>query len=280
MLNLFTSSKSKLKMKSLYYMKKYALIFLLLLFSVSILSQSYNSRRTDHRREKNNKNIVTDTRGDLIYEDRQGNKASLSKNIFGDKIYKDNRNNEITYSENIWSDVFPEYHSERDILSWLVESLLETRDLKEKYRRNIHGDIEYENNKGLRASLSKSIFDEGIYKDNNNNEIKYSKEYWSDILSDFRNKDVQAFFWIMDQCQNLKNYREEYKIDIFGHQQYKNNRNQTASVSKDIFDKMIYKDSKGTTIEYSLKEWDRIVRKNQSDKKAFMKLIQNHLLNK
>lgn len=259
-------------------MKKYILISFFILFASGLLSQSYHTKSPDRHKNKDTKNIVTDIKGDLIYEDREGNKASLSKNIFGDKIYKDNRNNEITYASDIWDDVFPEFRSEKQILSWLVESLRNAKNLKEKYKRNIHGNLEYEKN-GFKASLSKSIFDEGIYKDSYDNEIKYSKEYWAEILSDFKNKDVQIFFWMIDQCHDIKNYKEEYKIDIFGHQQFKNSRNQTASLSKNIFDKMIYKDSSGTTIEYSLKEWDRIAKRNQSDKKAFINLVQRHLLN-
>ncbi|WP_303887155.1 hypothetical protein [Dysgonomonas mossii] len=51
----------------------------------------------------------------------------------------------------------------------------------DQYQRNISRDIfgylQYENSRGERASLKKDVFDNWIYSDNRNNEVKYSKEY-------------------------------------------------------------------------------------------------------
>lgn len=260
-------------------MKKYVLLAFLFLFSLGLTSQTLRTKKQygNSQRRHHDKNIVTDIHGNLQYEDADGVKASLSKDIFGDMIYKDNRNNEVNYSAKVWNDVFSDLKNERDILSWLVEAFHNTKDMKEKYKKNIHDDLEYENNQGLKASLSKDIFDTWVYKDSKGNEIKYSKEYWPEIKYDFQNKDIQAFFWMMDQCHDLKNYKEEYKIDIFGYQQYKNSLNQSASLSKNVFDEMVYKDNKGTEKKFTQKEWNRLVKRHHSDKKAFIYLIKHYL---
>lgn len=260
-------------------MKKYCFLLMAVLISSTIMAQTFIKKSLNRDRRYKTENVKTDIRGDLLYENADGMKASLSTDIFGNKIYKDNRSNEVTYSKEIWADVFPQYKNDDEhILIWLANALAETNNVKEKYKRNIHGDLEYENNAGLRASLSENIFDDGIYKDNQNNEIKYSKEYWAEILDDFDNKDVQVFFWLMDRANNLKNFKEEYRLDIFGYQQYKNGEGQTASLSKDIFDKIIYKDSNGNKIEFTEANWRKLVRRHSSDKKAFMYLIHENLL--
>lgn len=78
-------------------------------------------------------------------------------------------------------------------------------------------------------------------------------------------------------CENLKDYKEKYHIDIFGYQQYENNQKEKASLKKDIFDKYIYEDSKRNKVEFDEKEWTRYVKRYRSDKKAFMDLIQRNL---
>ncbi|MDR3058824.1 MAG: hypothetical protein LBU84_11885 [Prevotella sp.] len=261
-------------------MKKYIILLAVILISLNTTAQTFGYKSGDRNRKYKKENVVTDIRGDLLYENSDGVKASLSTYIFGNNVYKDNRNNEVTYSKEIWSDIFPEYKANgKRILIWLANAFYETKDIKEKYKRNIHRDLEYENNIGLKASLSKNIFDEGIYKDNQNNEIKYSKEYWTEILNDFDNKDVQVFFLMMDRCHDIKNFKEEYRIDIFGYQQYKDGSGRTASLSKDIFDKIIYKDSNGNKIEYTEDRWRRFIKRHKSEKKAFIDLVQENLSN-
>ncbi len=129
-----------------------------------------------------------------------------------------------------------------------------------------------------KASLKKDIFDAWIYTDNNKNEINFSKEYWGgDILKDHKNSETSVFVWLLEMCENLKDYKEKYHIDIFGYQQYENNQKEKASLKKDIFDKYIYEDSKRNKVEFDEKEWTRYVKRYRSDKKAFMDLIQRNL---
>ena len=80
----------------------------------------------------------------------------------------------------------------------------------------------------------------------------------------------------MDMCHGLTDYKEEYKVDIFGHLQFSNNQNERASLSENIFDEMVYEDSKGNKMIYPQNFWSKM-RKHSSDKKIFMELIQRYL---
>lgn len=250
-------------------MKKYFILISIILIPVFISGQG----------RRNKSEISKDVHGNYIYQNKEGVNASFSTDIFDNRIYQDNNGNEVTYSKEIWSDVFPRFNGdEKRILAWLADAFKDNRDVKEKYKRNIHGNLEYENSHGLQCSLSKSVFEEGVYKDNQGNEIKYSKEYWKDIMSDFRDNDVQAFFWLMDYCRDLKNYTEEYKVDVFGNFQYKNNKNANASLSDNVQGQKVYKDSKDNNKEYSAAVWNRILNRHKSEPKAFIMLVNRHLL--
>lgn len=253
-------------------MKRYSFLALIILFSLSLFAQ----RRPG--RENSKVNITTNIHGDLQYENSKGLRATLSKDIFGDKIYQDNRNNKVTYGKGIWEVIFYQfYEDEHSALKSLADTFGKEDGRKDEYKRNIHGDLLYESNRGLRASLSKNIFNDGIYKDNKGNEIKYSKEYWNEIMSDAGNNDIQIFFDMMDQTDALKDYKEEYKIDIFGYQQFKNNQRESASLSKDIFDNMVYKDNKGNELKYTQSAWNKMVRRQGSPQKTFISLVHRYL---
>lgn len=254
-------------------MKKNILLFLIFLFSLTLFSQ-----RRPNRGQNGRVNITTDIRGDLQYENSSGMRATMKTNIFGDKIYEDNRNNKITYGKGVWEVIFYDFYGdEYSALKRLADVFGKENDCKEEYKRNIHGDLVYESNSGLRASLSKNIFDDGIYKDNRGNEIKYSKEYWSEIMNDSGENDISVFFDMIDQTRTLQNYREEYKVDIFGNQQFKNNQQESASLSKDIFDNITYKDSKRNELKYALPVWSKMVRRHGSSQKAFISLVHSYL---
>lgn len=260
-------------------MNKYILFSFFVLSGVLLSAQN---RHPGHERPNRDndfrKNIKADLRGGLRYEDDRGMTASLSTDIFHNKVYKDNRNNEISYSKEVWNDVFPIYKGdEYAILNWLVRSLRTTNNNKEKYKRDIFGYLQYENDNGLKASLSKDIFDNKVYKDSKGNEAKYSKEYWPEIYADFDNNEVQVFFWMMDQYQDKSKFQEEYSINIFDNQEYKNSLGATASMSKDVFENRVYKDSFGNKIEYTPKVWQRMVQKYGSENKCFMFLVSRSL---
>lgn len=132
----------------------------------------------------------------------------------------------------------------------------------------------YENNAGLKAKLTKNIFDEYVYSDNNKNEIKYSPEFWNSISVPFRNNEKDILIWLAKQRAFDTEYKEEFKIDIFGDQQYRNNRSYTASLKKDIFDVYIFSDSNRNKLQYEKDIWTALLFNDGGDKNFFfMSLI-------
>ena len=156
-------------------------------------------------------------------------------------------------------------------------TVIETNNKKIKIGKDIMGKYFYEVNNRNKATLKKDVLDRWIYEDDNRNEIKFSKEFWDDIIKDHRGNEEKAFKWLINMNKNLKNYKEEYKVDILDRLQFENNQRESASLRKDIFDKYIYEDSKRNKIEFDEKQWKRFCRKHRSDKKAFMELIQQNL---
>ena len=150
---------------------------------------------------------------------------------------------------------------------------------KTEFARDIHGTLNFEKD-GFKASLQKNVFNEGVYKDGNNNEVKFSKEFWTELLNDFRNSEPKIFFWLMEQYADTRNYKEEYKIDIFGAHQYKNNQGGKASLSTDNFGQKKYEDSKGNKTVYSTELWNRMLDRHETTNKVFMSLVHRNLLKK
>lgn len=225
------------------------------------------------------RNVSRDFFGHLQYQDNN-KKASLKKDMFDTWIYSDNRNNEIKFSKEYWTDILQDFRQdETKIFTWMINIYDGLSGYKEQYKIDIFGYQQYESNKRGKASLKKDVFDAWIYTDSRNNEINFSKEYWAELISDFEQNEKRAFVWLMRTCANLSNYKEKYKIDVFGYQQYENNQREKASLKKDVFDKMIYEDSKGNKIEFAENQWKKELRRYHSDKKVFMNLIQRYLFN-
>lgn len=257
-------------------MKNRFTLLLLILIPVVLNAQSFYQYGRKHKDKYHNGNFTTDIHGHLHYQNKEF-KATLKTDIFDNKIYKDSRNNEATYSKDLWQDAFAGHkENERRIMYRLIGSFRGMENTKEKFKRTVTGNIEYTCN-NFRATLSKSIFDEGVYKDNRGNELKYSKEFWSDILNDFENSEIEILYWMQDQCRDKKNYRAEFKVDILDRLQYKNSNREQASFSKDIFDKMKYEDSAGNKIEFSPERWNKILERYGSKTRIFMSLLSEYL---
>jgi len=223
------------------------------------------------------RNISRDFFGHLQY-DNNNKKASLKKDVFDAWIYSDNRNNEIKFSKEYWVDILQDFRQdETKIFAWMINLYDGLSGYKEEYKTDIFGYQQYESNQRGKASLKKDVFDAWIYTDSRNNEINFSKEYWADIMGDFDRNERRAFIWLINTSANLSSYKEKYKIDVFGYQQYENNQREKASLKKDVFDNMIYEDSKGTKIQFAENQWKKQLRKHHSDKKIFMNLIQCYL---
>jgi len=256
-------------------MRRYFNLFVLILFPLFLSSQTFDMRRHKTKDRRPAKSITVDIHGNLQYESK-GIKASLSKDIFDNRIYRDNKNNEVSYSDDVWGEAFPGPEGdERRVLLWLVDVFGKTENAKEKYSRNIHGNLEYES-KNYSASLSRNVFDDGVYKDNRKNEIKYSKEFWTDVLNDFKGNETQLFFQMIDKYYDKQNYKEEYKVDVFGDCQYKDSNGGKASLSKDVFNVWKYEDSRGNKMEYPEAQWKKILERHGSMSKIFLSLMRDY----
>jgi len=253
------------------------LLFFLLLFPVLLNAQSPYRHNHKQKDKFYNERFSTDIHGNLNYQN-QGFRATLSKDIFDNRIYKDSRHNEASYSKDIWEEAFSGFKgNERKILFWLINSFRGLENTKERYKRNIHGNFEYTYN-DFKATLSKNIFDEAVFKDNFGNELKYSKEFWADIIEDFEGNEMEVFHWMNDQCRNKKNYKAEFKVDIFGYLQYKNSKGEKATLSKDIFDKIKYQDSVGSKIEFTEERWNKLTKRYGSQTRVFMSILSKSFL--
>ncbi|MDU1889460.1 MAG: hypothetical protein E6767_02115 [Dysgonomonas sp.] len=218
--------------------------------------------------------------GTLLYERGDNFKASIEKNFFGEVIYKDSYNNQQKLSKEFWENLKRDFdNNEIEILFWMMDQDQASVGKKTELARDIHGRLNYEKD-DFKATLQENIFNDGVYTDSNKNEVKFSKEFWSELLRDYDNSDTNIFFEIMDQCKDLKNYKEEYKIDIFGHRQYSNNQREKASLSTNIHDRKIYEDSKGNKIEYAPDVWKRLISRYKTENKIFLDLVRRHLFEK
>lgn len=252
-------------------MKKFTLLILISVFTVSLYAQNRFSESIDR-----------DLTGSVIYTNTRGYKATLSKDIFNNHIYKDNRNNQITYSKEIYPEVLADLaNDEYELVYMLVDAMENLDNNQEKYTYDIFGYLQYENNAGMKASLSKDIFDKKIYKDSNHNEISYSGDVWNKFLKDFDNSEFRAFLWLMEYCRNRKSIKESNETDIFGNTQHKTNSEKgnasygrdifgnleyrkdgfSASIETNIFGDKIYKDSNGNQIKYTKKYMDQMLTK-------------------
>lgn len=163
-------------------------------------------------------------------------------------------------------------------------------------RTNIFGDLEYKDS-DREAKLKKDIFDNMIYSDSRGNEVKYSKEHWSDILKDFRGDKEKCFVWLIHEYRGQENQKKEFSKNIFGDDVYKgnngytetfkrdifdnyifeNNRGQKAKLESNIFDRWIYSDSEGTKHEFSEREWSRLLKRYASENAIFRVLVADYL---
>jgi len=187
-------------------------------------------------------------------------KGSYSTDIFGAKVYKDGN-----YEESISLDIF--------------------------------GNKQFKNNLGESASLKKDIFNDMIYTDNRNNEVKIDEVVWRSMLEDVHG-DIDALFYdlitqntsrnnskvsieidIMGrEIYKENNLTEEFWVDILGTQQYRNSNGESASIRKDILDCMNYTDSKGNNLSFSADTWQRMFRHTGGrERSVFRSLINQYL---
>lgn len=175
------------------------------------------------------------------------------------------------------------------------------RDRDDIYRNisiDILGDLQYYNSNGSKASLKKNIFDDVIYNDSRNNESKYTKEQWAELLEKFNGDKKDCFAWLIRLNKGYENQKTEhsknifgdeirkdnrgnsetYKRDILGNLVYENNKNQKATFTKEISDRWKYEDSKNNRKSYSYSEWEKLIEKYHSEEAIFKLLVNQYLL--
>ena len=236
-----------------------------IIFSLSIFSIYAQGRLRE--------DISRDATGKLIYKASDNFRAELSKDIFDNLVYKDNRNNTISYSKEIYPVLLDNFRDEYQLMYSLVDEMSGLMNNREKYSYDILGKLLYEDNKGMRASLSTDVLEKKIFRDSNNNEIIYSKDNWNKILADFDNREFDVFLWLMDYCRGQNALKEKNETDIFGTTKHTTNSAKgnnsygrdvfgnlkytqddfKASIETNIFDDKLYKDSNGNEIKYEKK---------------------------
>lgn len=129
---------------------------------------------------------------------------------------------------------------------------------------DIMGTLQYEK-RGVKATLSKNIFDDKIYKDTNGNEATYSKEIWIRISTYFDGDEYGAFEWLIRHYKKQNNVVEKLKINIFDQIEYTNKNKFAATFGKNIFDGMVYSDTNNNKIVYSKEFATEILDDYQND---------------
>lgn len=169
-------------------------------------------------------NISRDFLGNLTYESARDNyKAKLEKNVFNDLIFTDNKNNKITFNNNFLSRTSPTVLSNfRDQETFFEHHLNYLRKLsnrKEEFVIDMFDTWKFETNENnYKAELKKDIFNAWIFSDNKGNQSSYDEKYLSKIPNHpFRTSKEQYTFFVnlMDRFSTEKNYRVDFKVDIF-----------------------------------------------------------------
>lgn len=145
---------------------------------------------------------------------------------------------------------------------------------------SFNGGLEYHVN-GYKATLQTNIFDDLIFKDNRNNQVKFNKDYMEYASHDndwFQNYKSLLFNTLIQRFKNETNYSETFSVDIFGDLKYEDNKGNRASLKKNIFDELVYSDSKNNEIKIS-KDYIKSNYKSSPSDKRLRYILFSDLLN-
>lgn len=160
----------------------------------------------------------------MTYESaRENYKAKLEKNVFNDLIFTDNKNNKITFNNKFLSRTNP------SALSNSKEQEIFFEDHITYFRNVTNRKVEFEidifdswifktNENNYKAEFKKDVFNARIFSDNQGNQFSYDEKYLAKIQNHpFRNsKDQYKFFTnIIERLSSEKNYKVDFKVDIF-----------------------------------------------------------------
>jgi len=160
----------------------------------------------------------------LTYESaRENYKAKLEKNVFNDLVFTDNKNNKITFNNKFLSRTNPTVLSNsRDQEIFFEDHITYFRNVtnrKEEFEIDIFDSWIFKTNENnYKAELKKDVFNARIFSDNQGNRFSYDEKYLGKIQNNpFRNNKDQYKFFInlIDRLSSEKNYKVDFKVDIF-----------------------------------------------------------------
>jgi len=104
---------------------------------------------------------------------------------------------------------------------------------------DIFGNLDYTSRDAkYNATLEKNIFDDLVFSDSRNNEVKYEKKYLDKQYPGIhQNKQmkINLFSDLLWQNRKSRGYKAEYQIDIFGKLIIEDNEGYKLEEGKDIF---------------------------------------------
>lgn len=111
---------------------------------------------------------------------------------------------------------------------------------------DIFGNLQYESeDERYKAYLKKDIFDNLIFSDNNNNELRYNKKYLDLYYKDaLKNKEDKISFFrsFISEYISEKGYKATFDVDIFDKVIIKDNLNNKVEIGTDIFGNQTYEE--------------------------------------
>lgn len=198
-------------------MKK-KILFLVLLFTITLCVQSQNRHGRVHRYER-------DMFGVLKYNSRDNSyKATFTKNIFDDWVYEDNSRNKLKYTKKFLDRMgAPDVDN---MFGDLIRYFRGKNNEKEEFEVDIFDNLKYSNNHGFKASLSKNVFEDIVYEDSNGNKIEYEKKFIAVFqLRDISHQNAHLFMDMFYSMMEMgtKALKEKYRINVFDRFEYENN---------------------------------------------------------
>ena len=113
---------------------------------------------------------------------------------------------------------------------------------------DIFGNLQYESeDERYKAYLKKDIFDNLIFSDSNNNELKYYKKYldlyYKGALENKEDK-IDFFRNFISEYSSERGYKATFEVDIFDKVIIKDNLNNKVEIGTDIFGNQTYEEIK------------------------------------
>lgn len=136
------------------------------------------------------------------------------------------------------------------LLLLMCSTAIYSQSSKGKYHTDIHGHLVYESNDGFKATLSRNIFGDKVYKDSRGNEVKYGKKFLERISAEEESEfDTFLLSDLVHKYKRKRNVKKEYNVDILDSFRYKNSSGKEITVKKNIFGNTEVSDNDGNKWE-------------------------------